>query len=276
MAQKLAALEVGAFEHAHGVVEYAPGARYDFGPVPSIEDLRDHSARATMLDAVVDFRPLPWLETLQRISALPSLDPIGWAILAIAYGNEIKQPLDPELYEAIGRAFLNRLSSACIVRIELSQTRILPAPVLVPNRGGHDIFHGSDAEAPTLKPASPSSWRRGRRSSREAKLVDEWRTAVNRFVRLHGDAPVDSVTASMVRAYQRIYAGLPARAGAKIGGLPLPKQVELAQAQELKTCLTPGFDGALFTSEWKDALWARHSMEAPRRLRSSPDQVRAG
>jgi hypothetical protein len=30
-------------------------------------------------------------------------------------------------------------------------------------------------------------------------------------------------------------------------------------------CLIPGFDGAISSSEWKDALWARYYMEAPRR-----------
>jgi hypothetical protein len=29
--------------------------------------------------------------------------------------------------------------------------------------------------------------------------------------------------------------------------------------------LIPGFDGAISSSEWKDALWARYCTEAPRR-----------
>lgn len=36
--------------------------------------------------------------------------------------------------------------------------------------------------------------------------------------------------------------------------------------------LIPGFDGALFTSEWKDALWARYSTGAPQRLRRSVER----
>src|SRR3954469_23568224 len=32
-------------------------------------------------------------------------------------------------------------------------------------------------------------------------------------------------------------------------------------------CLVPGFDGALFSSEWKDALWAQFCMGAPARRR---------
>jgi hypothetical protein len=34
-------------------------------------------------------------------------------------------------------------------------------------------------------------------------------------------------------------------------------------------CLIPGFDGALFTSEWKDALWVRFFTGAPPRRRRS-------
>jgi hypothetical protein len=34
-------------------------------------------------------------------------------------------------------------------------------------------------------------------------------------------------------------------------------------------CLIPGFDGAISSSEWKDALWARYCTEAPRRRGSS-------
>src|SRR4051812_24877720 len=33
------------------------------------------------------------------------------------------------------------------------------------------------------------------------------------------------------------------------------------------SCLVPGFDGALFSLEWKDALWAKFFMGAPARRR---------
>jgi hypothetical protein len=39
--------------------------------------------------AIPDLSPLPWIETLLRISNLPSLDPIDWAIAAIVYGNRV-------------------------------------------------------------------------------------------------------------------------------------------------------------------------------------------
>src|SRR5215208_234072 len=39
-------------------------------------------------------------------------------------------------------------------------------------------------------------------------------------------------------------------------------------------CLIPGFDGALFSLEWRDALWARYSMGAPPRERRSVEQYK--
>jgi hypothetical protein len=37
-------------------------------------------------------------------------------------------------------------------------------------------------------------------------------------------------------------------------------------------CLIPGFDGAIFSQEWKEALWARFFMGAPPRLRRSVER----
>ncbi|MBD8678919.1 hypothetical protein IFT55_10715 [Sphingomonas sp. CFBP 13720] len=84
MAQKLASLELGAFRHVHGLTDHDPAARYDFGNPPERTDLQNFGDRKAMLGAISDFSPLPWLETLQRISALPSLHPVDWAILAVA------------------------------------------------------------------------------------------------------------------------------------------------------------------------------------------------
>ncbi len=37
-------------------------------------------------------------------------------------------------------------------------------------------------------------------------------------------------------------------------------------------CLVPDFDGAIFSAEWKEALWSRYSTEAPARLRQSVER----
>ena len=37
-------------------------------------------------------------------------------------------------------------------------------------------------------------------------------------------------------------------------------------------CFIPAFDGAIFSVEWKDGLWASFFMEAPRRRRRSVEQ----
>ncbi len=37
-------------------------------------------------------------------------------------------------------------------------------------------------------------------------------------------------------------------------------------------CLIPGFDGAIFSQEWKEALWARFTTQAPQRQRQSVER----
>ncbi|MCT8002794.1 site-specific integrase [Sphingomonas sanguinis] len=241
VAQKLAALELGAFEYANGLTDHAPGARYDFGVPPDLDNLRDHASRTAMLNAVPDFIPLPWLETLQRVAALPTLDPIEWLIAAVASANALSLPLAPELYEAIGRAYLDRLCAACALSIDPARSRILPPSVLVTGSGAVVPALSQLANEPQL-PTPPvktvptisqvyEAW--AKFEPRDAKLVDEWRTAVNRFVQLHDDPPVDQITASMVRAYRRTCSGLPSRAKKKVTALPLLEQVELAEAKGL-------------------------------------------
>src|SRR5689334_10166558 len=47
---------------------------------------------------------------------------------------------------------------------------------------------------------------------------------------------------------------------------PLPALVRTPQSHvmlALLRCLVPGFDGALFSLEWKDALWVKFCMGAP-------------
>ncbi|MDR6145879.1 integrase [Sphingomonas sp. SORGH_AS870] len=239
IAQKLASLEFGAFQHAYGLTDHDPGSRYDFGSPPERPDLQNFGDRKTMLEAVPDFSPLPWLETLRRISSLPSLDPIDWAILAIAFNSGIAQPVEPALYEAIGQAFLDRLCEACTPKIDPARTRILPSAIpfgVVPSthhtaEALQSAETSSNAPAPTITKVF-EDWAVSQ--PREPKLVDEWRTAIARFARLHNDPPVDTITASMVRTYRRTCAALPSRAGKAITALPLLEQVELAKAQGLK------------------------------------------
>jgi hypothetical protein len=44
--------------------------------------------------------------------------------------------------------------------------------------------------------------------------------------------------------------------------------------RDLESCLVPGFNGALFSWEWKDALWDRFFTAAPRRQRRSVEQYK--
>jgi hypothetical protein len=49
------------------------------------------------------------------------------------------------------------------------------------------------------------------------------------------------------------------------------KNTSIATAA-LPRCLIPDFDGAIFSLEWRDALWARFFTAAPQRLRQSVEQ----
>ncbi|MFV0625369.1 DUF6538 domain-containing protein [Sphingomonas sp. ac-8] len=246
MAMKLASLETGAFGSAHGIDPDSPGARYDFGNPPSRADLDDHAARKQMLEAVSDLQPLPWLETLQRVAALPSLDPIDWAIASIAYNAKVEAEPGSELHEAIGRAYLDRLCAACAVRVAPTRTRIIPAPVIVNGASPPPVVAVSVAPpavpAPTLTTAY-EAWVNFK--PRELKLVDEWRRAIQRFVALNGDLPVDQITATMVRDYRRTCSGLPSRASKEIALLPVREQVEFARSHNLRTLASDTVNKAL-------------------------------
>ena len=240
VAMKLASLETGAFEHACGLNDHAPGARYDFGAPPKVDDLRDHRSRKEMLEAITDLRPLPWLETLQRVAALPSMQPIDWAITSIAYMAGVEAMPGSPLHEAIGRAYLDRLVAACAVRVAPSRTRIIPPPVIV--GGGASLPPVPDVEkedqikpavdAPTIT-AVFEDWAVA--ETRDPKLVDEWRTAIDRFAALHGGLPVGEITAAMVREFRGVYAGLPARGGKLVDALLLRERIAYAKEHSLKT-----------------------------------------
>jgi hypothetical protein len=122
MAQKRTALEMDAFWHAHNLVDHDPGARYDFGSPPDRNKLQNVGDRKTVPEAITDFSPLPWLEMLQLMAALPTFDPIDYAISCV---QQWCRPIEQALYDAIGRASLDRLCGACALRTDPGRLRIL-------------------------------------------------------------------------------------------------------------------------------------------------------
>src|SRR3954467_15951523 len=53
----------------------------------------------------------------------------------------------------------------------------------------------------------------------------------------------------------------------RAGGDARPKPQGGDRLSRRTECLVAGFDGALFSSDWKDALWAKFFMGAPARRR---------
>src|SRR3546814_9424091 len=52
----------------------------------------------------------------------------------------------------------------------------------------------------------------------------------------------------------------------------LPDMGSCTLVQRSPRCLIPSFDGALFSIEWRDALWDRFYTAAPRRQRQSVER----
>ena len=77
------------------------------------------------------------------------------------------------------------------------------------------------------------------RPPEDAKLVDEWRTSINRFVELHGDVDVALINKDMVKEYKEALKGLPPRPNAEIRCLPLLDQIEIARRDALPTLSGP-------------------------------------
>ena len=96
---------------------------------------------------------------------------------------------------------------------------------------------GEHAEARSLAEAS-AAWAASR-PPEDAKLVDEWRTSIARFVELHGDVDVALITKDMVKVYREALKGLPARPKASVKRLPLLDQIEEARQHNLPTLAGP-------------------------------------
>lgn len=136
VAQKLAALELRGFEYANGLTDYAPGARYDFGVPPGLDDLRDHANRTAMLNAVPDFMPLPWLETLQRVAALPTLDPIAWFFRLDAHLCRWGRTWRKRRYKRSSTERINGLRTASPSGRSKGMARHIAANAAAPNNSG--------------------------------------------------------------------------------------------------------------------------------------------
>jgi len=247
-AMKLAMLEYAAYRFQVGIPSSSrAGERYDFGPPPTREDLRDHMTRKRMLESVEDFKTLPWAETMRRIRALPTFQPIQFMIDGAASRAGVSAPVGSPLYTALGEALIARLVEACVPKIEVTRQRLIPPEILsVPALGAlpfavpstaevdalHTTGHVQSDSGPTMRTVF-DDW--AGHKPRDPKLLDEWSTAIRRFDAL-ADAPaVSNITAEMVREFRNVYTRLPSRAPSAIAQLPLREQVLIAERDDLRT-----------------------------------------
>jgi len=96
---------------------------------------------------------------------------------------------------------------------------------------------GEHADARTLQQVF-RAWAASR-PPEDAKLVDEWRTSIQRFIELHGDVDVTLITKTMVTVYREALKGLPSRPKADVKRLPLLEQIEVARLGKLPTLSGP-------------------------------------
>ncbi|MBN8814129.1 MAG: site-specific integrase [Sphingomonas sp.] len=71
------------------------------------------------------------------------------------------------------------------------------------------------------------------RPREQAKLVDEWRKATNRFVALWGDVEVAAITDEMVEGFRNALQSLPTRPAKDIASLPILDQIRIAREKDL-------------------------------------------
>ena len=86
-----------------------------------------------------------------------------------------------------------------------------------------------------------SLWRarRGLEEGDADKAYDEWSLAVDRFIELNGDLPLDHIKRSMVTAFRDVLTGMPARPKRAIEALPMREQVAIAARDKLPTLAPP-------------------------------------
>lgn len=82
-----------------------------------------------------------------------------------------------------------------------------------------------------------AQWRinHGLRPGDVHKTYDEWKLAVNRFIEVHGNVPLDRITRTMVLDFRDLIQYMPTRPGKEISSLPVREQVAIAVAKGLRT-----------------------------------------
>ena len=167
----------------------------------------------------------------------------GWAhvetpLLTISHhaGEDFK--VGTARYDAVARHFLKRLAEH---RFDHWPEGLVDA--LSPLARTHETA----AAAPSLPSPPPAKltgaghplsgvfadWRTA--SKAREKTKDEFATAINQFIDLFGDLPVELITKSIVKQYRSALLSRPARPAPAIRKLPLRQQIALAGEQGLPT-----------------------------------------
>ena len=100
-----------------------------------------------------------------------------------------------------------------------------------------DRVLGEHAKARSLQQVF-AAWMASR-PPEDAKLADEWRTSIGRFIEFHGNVDVALITRDMVIVFREALKSLPTRPKAEVRSLPLLSQIEVARRDNLPTLSGP-------------------------------------
>jgi integrase len=207
-------------------------------PVGFIEadDQEAFVARSKALERDPRYQGYANREIARALLARQSWEAVEYEVLLVASAAGALMKVRSLLYDALAERVLRRLAE--------HRFRFWPANIdeLVPPMA---IKAATDAAPPPQVPAEEvrrlsdvlARWRanRGLKPDDVDKTADEWKLAVDRFVNVHGDLPLERITRAMLIEFRDLMTGMPSRVARKVKALSVREQVAAAVKDNLPT-----------------------------------------
>ncbi|MBT2186900.1 DUF6538 domain-containing protein [Sphingobium nicotianae] len=193
-------------------------------------------ARLRALDGDLRYQSYTNRDIARALLARRSWAAAEYEVLLIASAANASVKMRTPLFDALAECVLRYLAEHRFQFWPKNIDRLIPqmaineaaasAPEATTSTAG--VYHLSDCLA---------QWRVNHRlrPSDVHKTYDEWKLAVDRFIEVHGDIPLDRITRAMVIDYRDLIKGMPTRPAKNIARLPVRDQVALAERQGLRT-----------------------------------------
>ena len=200
------------------------------------EDQQEFVARLDALHGNPRHQSYANRDIARALLARRSWQAAEYEVLLVASAADATVKMRTPLFEALSECVLRYLAER---RFQFWPDNMgqLVAPMTIkeaavtapePSASPSDARHLSDCLA---------QWRinRGLRPGDVHKTYDEWKLAVDRFIEVHGDIPLDRITRTMVIDFRDLIQGMPTRPAKKIATLPVRDQVAIAETKGLQT-----------------------------------------